>query len=57
MPRIPGTLLLFLCVHSPAWASVDDPFTDGKWLISFAPGGSGVCSLALATVLGIRHRR
>ena len=57
MTRFLGTLTLFLCVHSPAWASVDDPFTDGKWLIGFVLGGSVLCSLALAYVLSLRHRR
>lgn len=57
MPRILGTMLLFLCLHSPAWASVDDPLTEGNWLIGFVLGGSVVCSLALAYVLSLRHRR
>ena len=57
MARILGTVLLLLSLRSPAWASVDDPFTDGTWLIGFVLGGSVVCSLALAYVLSLRHRR
>ena len=56
MPRVPASLALFLCLHSSAWASVDDPFTNGNWLIGLVLGGCLFCSCVLIYVLNLRRR-
>ena len=56
MKRILGTALVLLCMGTPARASVDDPFTDGTWLIALVLGGAVVGGLTLAYVLRILRR-